>query len=48
MLTKKVNVHQIVKKVAEKFSVPMPQIILVNTIVPNAAASGPGPSRGVP
>ncbi len=47
MLTKKVNVYQIVKKVAEKFGVPIPKIILANTIVPNAAASGPSPSRGV-
>jgi heat shock protein HtpX len=47
MLTKKVNVYQIVKKVAEKFGVPVPKIILANTIVPNAAASGPSPSRGV-
>ena len=47
MLTKKVNVYQIVKKVAEKFGVPIPKIILANTIVPNAAASGPAPSRGV-
>jgi heat shock protein HtpX len=47
MLTKKVNVYQIVKKVSEKFAVPVPKIILANTIVPNAAASGPSPSRGV-
>lgn len=47
MLTKKVNVYQIVKKAAEKFSLPIPKIILANTIVPNAAASGPSPSRGV-
>jgi heat shock protein HtpX len=47
MLIKKVNVYDIVKKVSEKFGVPVPKIILANTTVPNAAASGPSPSRGV-
>jgi heat shock protein HtpX len=36
-----------VKKVADKFGFPMPKIVVANTMVPNAAASGPSPSRGV-
>ena len=47
MSTKKVNVHEIVKKAAERFGLPMPRIAIVNTMLPNAAASGPSPSRGV-
>jgi heat shock protein HtpX len=44
---KKVNVYAIVKTVAEKFGFPMPKIVVSNTMVPNAAASGPSPSRGI-
>jgi heat shock protein HtpX len=44
---KKVNVYELVKKVADKFGFPMPKIVVSNTMVPNAAASGPSPSRGV-
>ena len=44
---KKVNVHELVKKVADKFGFPMPKIVVSNTMVPNAAAAGPSPSRGV-
>jgi heat shock protein HtpX len=47
MLAKKVNVYEMVKKAAQKFNLPIPKIILANTIVPNAAASGPSHSRGV-
>jgi heat shock protein HtpX len=47
MAAKKVNVYEIVKKVADKFGFPMPQIVVSNTMVPNAAASGPSPSRGM-
>lgn len=47
MSVKKVNVYQLVKKVADKFGFPVPKIVLANTMVPNAAASGPNPSRGV-
>ena len=47
LTAKKVNVHELVKKVADKFGFPMPQIVVSNTMVPNAAASGPSPSRGV-
>jgi heat shock protein HtpX len=45
--TKKVNVYQLVKRTAEKFGFPMPEVVVSNTIIPNAAASGPSPSRGV-
>jgi heat shock protein HtpX len=44
---KRVNVYELVKKVADKFSFPVPKIVVANTMVPNAAASGPSPSRGV-
>jgi heat shock protein HtpX len=45
--TKKVNVYELVKKIADKFHFPMPKIVVSNTMIPNAAASGPSPSRGV-
>lgn len=45
--TKKVNVYDLVKRTADKFHFPMPEIVVSNTVVPNAAASGPSPSRGV-
>ena len=44
---KKVNVYELVKKIADKFGFPMPKIVVSNTMLPNAAASGPSPSRGV-
>jgi heat shock protein HtpX len=44
---KKVNVYELVKKVADKFGYKVPKIVVSNTLVPNAAASGPSPSRGV-
>jgi heat shock protein HtpX len=47
MSIKKVNVYEIVKKVAEKFELSMPKIAIANTLLPNAAASGPDPNRGV-
>ncbi len=47
MMTRKVNVYEIVKKVADKFGFPMPEIVVSNTMLPNAAASGPSPNRGV-
>ena len=47
MVAKKVNVYEIVKRVADKFGFPMPKIVVSNTMVPNAAASGPSPSRGI-
>jgi len=47
MSTKVVNVYEIVKKAAERFELPIPKIVIANTIIPNAAASGPYPSRGI-
>jgi heat shock protein HtpX len=44
---KKVNVYALVKKVADRFGFKVPKIVVSNTMVPNAAASGPSPSRGV-
>src|SRR4030042_18186 len=44
---KKVNVYELVKKVADKFGFSVPKIVVSNTMVPNAAAGGPSPGRGV-
>lgn len=44
---KKVNVYELVKKVADKFGFSVPKIVVSNTMMPNAAAAGPSPSRGV-
>jgi len=44
---KKVNVYNLVKSIADRFGFPMPKIVVSNTMVPNAAASGPSPSRGL-
>jgi heat shock protein HtpX len=45
--SKKVNVYDLVKTIADKFGYPMPKVVVSNTIIPNAAASGPSPSRGL-
>jgi heat shock protein HtpX len=47
LVSRKVNVYELVKKTADKFGFPMPEIVVSNTLLPNAAASGPSPSRGV-
>jgi heat shock protein HtpX len=47
LAVKKVNVYELVKKVADRFGLSVPKIVVSNTMVPNAAASGPSPSRGV-
>ncbi len=44
---KKVNVYELVKRVADKFGFSVPKIVVSNTMIPNAAAAGPSPSRGV-
>ncbi len=44
---KKVNVYELVKSIADRFRFPMPEVVVSNTMVPNAAASGPSPSRGL-
>lgn len=43
---KSVNVYRLVKTVADKFGLPVPKIVISNTILPNAAATGPGPRHG--
>jgi heat shock protein HtpX len=43
---KRINLFQIVKKAADKFGFSMPKIVVMNSIVPNAAAAGPSPSLG--
>lgn len=45
--SKKINVYQLIKKIASRFDLPTPKIVVTNTIVPNAATSGPSPSRGL-
>lgn len=47
MATRKVNVYELVKRCKNIFGFPMPEIIVSNTIIPNAAASGPSPKRGI-
>ncbi len=47
LAVKKVNVYHLVKKVSDKFGFSIPKIVVANTMVPNAATSGPSPSRGV-
>jgi len=46
-MEKVVNVYEIVKKAAEIYHLSMPKIVISNTVMPNAAATGPSPSRGV-
>ncbi len=46
-LEKVVNVYQIVETAAEKFNLPVPKIVISNTMIPNAAATGPSPSHGL-
>jgi len=47
MSVKIVNVYDLVKRAADTFELPVPKITVANTILPNAAASGPSPSRGI-
>jgi heat shock protein HtpX len=47
LTAKKINVYELVKKVADRFGYETPKIVISNTMVPNAAASGPSPSRGI-
>jgi len=47
METKTVDVYALVEESAGKFGFPVPNIAVSNTMVPNAAASGPSPSHGV-
>lgn len=44
---KVINVYDIVKKAADSFNLPVPKIVVTNTMIPNAAATGPSPKRGL-
>ena len=44
--TKTVHVYRLVKEAVDRFRLPMPKIVVLNTILPNAAATGPDPRRG--
>jgi heat shock protein HtpX len=46
-VSKVIDVYSIVKTAAEKFNLPMPRVAISNTMIPNAAATGPSPSRGL-
>jgi heat shock protein HtpX len=46
-VSKVVDVYRIVEIAAEKFGIPMPRIAISNTMIANAAATGPSPSRGL-
>jgi len=47
LLSKKINVYDLVKQTAVRFGFPLPKIMVSNTMAPNAATSGPSPSRGL-
>ena len=47
LISRKVNAYEIVRRTADKFGYRVPEIVVSNTLLPNAAASGPSPSRGV-
>jgi heat shock protein HtpX len=47
LIAKKIDVYALVKKIADKFNIPIPKIVVSNTMIPNAAASGPSPKRGI-
>jgi len=47
MATKTVNVYELVEKTTQKYALPMPRMVLSNTMIPNAAAAGPSPKHGI-
>ena len=47
LIAKKIDVYALVKKIADQFNIPIPKIVVSNTMIPNAAASGPSPKRGI-
>jgi heat shock protein HtpX len=46
-INKVIDVYSLVKKATDIFDLPVPKIVISNTMVPNAAATGPSPSRGL-
>jgi len=47
MSTKRVNLYELANKAADRFGIPVPKVIVSNSMIPNAAATGPTPNRGV-
>jgi len=47
MATKTINVYDLVEKTTKTYGLPTPKIVLSNTMVPNAAATGPSPKHGL-
>jgi len=47
MSTKRVNLYELANKAADRFGIPAPRVIVSNSMIPNAAATGLTPSRGV-
>ncbi|MEM4525280.1 MAG: M56 family metallopeptidase [Methanothermobacter sp.] len=45
--SKIINVYGLVKSAASKFGISTPKIMISNTMLPNAAAIGPSPRRGL-
>lgn len=46
-VSKVVDVYRIVKEASNKFNIKMPKVALTNTMIANAAATGPSPNRGL-
>jgi len=46
LLIKKVNVYGLVREVADRFDLPVPKIVILNTMLPNASATGISPGHG--
>ena len=46
-VSKVVDVYSIVKEASNKFNIKMPKVALSNTMIANAAATGPSPNRGL-
>jgi heat shock protein HtpX len=44
---KTVNVYRLVEEAARKFGLQVPKIVISNTVIPNAAATGPSPRLGL-
>lgn len=44
---KVIDVYSIVKKAADSFNLPVPKITISNTMIPNAAATGRSPKKGL-
>ncbi len=46
MKAKIINVYELVEKASKKINVKMPKIVILNTMIPNAAATGISPNKG--